>query len=149
MLFQLTNNTHQMENADLTLKEKLKVKTLPDHVEVLMELVGLVDKHYREQRSPKFYANALSVKTAVLNKYCTRILRKSVYELAQDKVHDEAVKLLVYTDWPIKRISYEIGCNDPGYFNRCFKKKTGYSPKKFRLSGLGREYFDKSDTKSI
>lgn len=126
-------------------KEIEQLQKVPDHVELLIELVGLVDKHYQERRSPSFYANALSIKTTLLNKHCKRILQKSVYELVQDKVHEEAVLLLVYTDWPIKRISYEVGCSDPGYFNRCFKKKTGYSPKKYRLSGLGKEFFENTD----
>lgn len=126
-------------------KEILQFQHVSEYVELIMELVGLVNKHYHEQRSPKFYANVLSVKSGVLNKHCRRILRKSVYELVQDKVHEEAILLLVYTDWAIKRISYEVGCSDPGYFNRCFKKKTGYSPKKYRLSGLGMEYFGNTD----
>lgn len=138
-LFLLTGKHIEME------KKILQLQNVPEHVELAMELVGLINKHYHEQRSLKFYANALSIKTTLLNKHCKRILRKSVYELVQDKVHEEAIKLLAYTDWPIKRISYEVGCSDPGYFNRCFKKKTGYSPKKYRLSGLGMEYFEKTD----
>lgn len=138
-----------MESGNLTQKEELEIMSFPAHVEVIMQLIGLVDKHYRKQRSPKFYANTLSLKTVVLNKYCKRILGKSVYDLVQEKIHEEALMLLAHTDWPIKRISYEIGCSDPGYFNRCFKQKTGYTPKKFRLSGLGMEQFDKSDSKII
>ena len=149
--FPLTNKSMEMENENLTLeiKEISLHGPVHDHLQVLMELIRLVEKHYRQHRRPKFYSHALSIKTVILNKHCKRIFRKSVYELVQDKVHDEAIKLLVYTDWPIKRISYEMGCNDPGYFNRCFKKKTGYSPKKYRLSGLGMEQVDKSDRKII
>lgn len=130
-----------MNTANLTFKvqEIFGVQCLPDHVQILMKLIRLIEKHFIQQRSPAFYADALSIHEATLSKYSKMVLGKTVYELIQDKIHHEAVKLLVTTEWSVKRIAYEVGCSDPCYFNRCFKKKTGITPKKFRTYGFKRD----------
>jgi AraC-like DNA-binding protein len=112
------------------------VQQVPDRIQVLMKLVGLIDQHFTQQRSPAFYASVLSINEHLLNKYCKIVLDRTVYEIIQEKLHREAVYLLVKTDWSVKRIAYELGCSDPCYFNRCFKKKTGTTPRKFRLYGF-------------
>ncbi len=44
-----------------------------------------------------------------------------------------AKELLITTKMPISAISTSIGCPDANYFSALFKKKTGYSPKQYRL----------------
>lgn len=126
-----------MRNMNLTLEvqERFEAQNIPEKLQVLIDLVGLINTHYRVHRSPSFYVEKLSIKEYTLNQYCLIWLQKSTYELIQDKIHNEAVRLLLTTDWSAKRIAYEIGCSDPGYFSRCFKKKTGFTPKRFRISG--------------
>lgn len=133
-----------MENRNLNFEilEQFEVQNIPQQLQVLVDLVGLVNTHYQSHRAPSFYAEKLSIKEYTLNQYCVTWIKKTTYELIQDKIHSEAVRLLMTTDWSAKRIAYEIGCNDPCYFNRCFKKKTGYSPKKFRKAGFGMECLD-------
>jgi len=125
-----------MANVNLTFetREKLEVHSIPERLQLLIDLVGLINKFFRVERSPSFYAEKLLIKEYTLNQYCLIWLQKTTYELIQDKIHNEAVRLLMTTDWSAKRIAYEIGCSDPGYFSRCFKKKTGFTPKRFRLS---------------
>lgn len=109
------------------------VQNVPDRIRIIVNLNRLIDQHFTQHRSPAFYANALSINEHMLNKYCRMVMDRTVYELVQEKLHREALKLLITTDWSVKRIAYEIGCSDPCYFNRCFKKKTGLTPKKFRM----------------
>jgi len=124
-----------MKTAKLTFEVQkiFGVQYLPDHVQILMKLVRLIDKHFAQHRSPMFYADMLSIHEPTLNRYSRMVLGKTVYQLIQEKIHYEAIKLLTITDWSVKRIAYEIGCCDPCYFNRCFKKKTGRTPRRFRL----------------
>ncbi|NRF37590.1 AraC family transcriptional regulator [Pedobacter foliorum] len=127
-----------MKTSSLTMEypEILHLQNVPGELQVLIDLIGLIEKHFRKERSPGYYAISLSIKTFTLNSLSKKILRKTIYELIQDKIHHEAIKLLTTTNWSVKRIAYEIGGNDPCYFNRCFKKKTGLSPKRFRSSGF-------------
>ena len=48
----------------------------------------------------------------------------------------EAKRLLVFSDLSGKEIAYHLKYEDPSYFSRIFKKKTGYSPTKFREQNL-------------
>nr|WP_068890379.1 AraC family transcriptional regulator [Pedobacter panaciterrae] len=133
-----------MENPNLTFEviERHEVQNVPDEIQILMDLVGLIDKHFRKQRRPAFYAAALSLKEASLNKLCIEVLRTTIYKLIQDKIHNEGVRLLMTTDWSIKHIALEIGCSDAAYFIRCFKKKTGFSPNRYRNSGAKLTYLE-------
>ena len=44
----------------------------------------------------------------------------------------ESKKEIAFTDKSVKEIAYELGYNDPAYFNRVFKKVAGKSPLQFR-----------------
>lgn len=124
-----------MNTANLTYEVQgpYVVQNVPDRIRVIVNLNRLIDQYFTQHRSPAFYANELSINENLLNKYCRMVMDRTVYELVQEKLHREAVKLLITTDWAVKRIAYEIGCCDPCYFNRCFKKKTGKTPRRYRL----------------
>ncbi|WP_313000559.1 helix-turn-helix domain-containing protein [Chryseobacterium gleum] len=40
--------------------------------------------------------------------------------------------MLFYTDKPVKEIAYDLGYEDPAYFNRLFTNKTGNTPANFK-----------------
>lgn len=130
-----------MNTANLTfeVQEIFGIQHIPDHAQILMKLVGLIDKHFTQHRSPAFYAEIMSISEVMLNKYSRMVFGQTVYEIIQEKLHRKAVYLLVKTDWSVKRIAYEIGCSDPCYFNRCFKKKTGRTPRRYRLVHSSRD----------
>ena len=56
----------------------------------------------------------------------------SMKSLLQQKRLMEGKKKLAFTDKSIKEIGYELGYEDPTYFNRVFKKNTGFTPNQFR-----------------
>jgi transcriptional regulator GlxA family with amidase domain len=49
---------------------------------------------------------------------------------------EEAVRLLRLKTHPVKEIAFLCGFNDPNYFCKAFKKKTGVSPGAFMRSGM-------------
>lgn len=49
-----------------------------------------------------------------------------------EKRIEKSKELLSHTEMPISEIAYETGFQDPLYFTRLFKKKTGESPSSFR-----------------
>jgi AraC-like DNA-binding protein len=51
---------------------------------------------------------------------------------AEQRVLDEAKKMLLLSDMPIHQISYRLTFNDPTNFTKFFKSFEGLTPKQFR-----------------
>ena len=104
----------------------------PPDLQLLKRLQLLIEKDFRENRDVNVYAQKLNCSLRFLNKLTRAYLNKTVYELLQDRIHEEALRLLQYSTLTIKQIAFEKGCCDPPYFCRCFKTRTGESPRNFR-----------------
>jgi len=105
--------------------------TPPDLQKVMM-LQKLIEVHFRQERDLNFYAKRMHLTLPRLNNLTRAHLGKTLYELLQDRLHEEAEKLLKHTSLTAKDIAYELGMNDPAYFFRCFKRVTGMRPREFR-----------------
>ncbi|HEX7868591.1 MAG TPA: AraC family transcriptional regulator, partial [Chryseobacterium sp.] len=50
-------------------------------------------------------------------------------------------RLLFYTDKPVKEIAYDLGYEDPAYFNTLFTNKIGSTPANFKKTYIsGKKY---------
>ncbi|TLV00926.1 helix-turn-helix domain-containing protein [Dyadobacter luticola] len=100
------------------------------------ELVGrfqeMVEKNFRTKHEVQQYAQELSVSPDYLSKIIRKYLGKSSQEYILDKLLLEAKRLLVFTNLSSKEIAYHIQLDDPSYFGRIFKKKTGLTPNEYR-----------------
>ncbi|KAA0989691.1 helix-turn-helix domain-containing protein [Dyadobacter aurulentus] len=100
------------------------------------ELIGrfqeMVEKNFRQMHEVKQYANALSVSPDYLSKLTKKYLGTPSQEYILDKLLLEAKRLLVFTGLSSKEIAYHIHLDDPSYFSRIFKKKTGLTPNEYR-----------------
>lgn len=90
-----------------------------------------------EQNFPKLlkvsdYAALLHVSRSHLNED----LRQHTGRTASDHIHDrillEAKRLLVYSSFTVSEIAYQLRFQDPSYFGRFFRRRTGESPGAFR-----------------
>jgi len=90
-----------------------------------------------EQNFPKLlkvsdYAALLQVSRSHLNED----LREHTGRTASDHIHDrlllEAKRLLVYSSFTVSEIAYQLQFQDPSYFGRFFRQRTGESPGAFR-----------------
>lgn len=90
-----------------------------------------------EQNFPKLlkvsdYATLLQVSRSHLNED----LRQHTGRTASDHIHDrlllEAKRLLVYSSFTVSEIAYQLQFQDPSYFGRFFRQRTGESPGAFR-----------------
>jgi AraC family transcriptional activator of pobA len=93
---------------------------------------ALVEQHYLEHWRVADYAHALSVTPSKLNRVSKALAGRSAFEIAQERLLLEARRRLVYIAAPVQLLAYELGFEDPAYFNRFFKKRTGMTPARFR-----------------
>ncbi|GLU55608.1 helix-turn-helix domain-containing protein [Dyadobacter frigoris] len=102
------------------------------------EIVGrfqeLVEKNFREMHEVQQYATILKVSPDYLSKTVKRFLGVQTQEYILDKLLLEAKRLLVFTNLSSKEIAYHIHMEDPSYFGRIFKRKSGLTPNEYRDS---------------
>lgn len=100
------------------------------------ELVGrfqeMVEKNFREMHEVQQYATKLDVSPDYLSKIVKKYLATSSQEYILDKLLLEAKRLLVFTNLSNKEVAYHIHIEDPSYFGRIFKRKTGLTPNEYR-----------------
>lgn len=100
--------------------------------DLLMRYRTLIEAHFRDQRSPAFYAAALAVTPARLNAACKARAGRTATTILHDRILLEAKRLLVYTDHGVARIAQMTGFDDPAYFSRFFAQRGGISPAGYR-----------------
>ncbi|QRR03567.1 helix-turn-helix domain-containing protein [Dyadobacter sandarakinus] len=115
-------------------KQQNQVPNAAPHA--LPELVGrfqeLVEKNFLRMHEVQQYAILLDVSPDYLSKIIRRHLGISSQEYILEKLLLEAKRLLVFTTLSSKEIAYHIQLDDPSYFGRIFKKKTGLTPSEYR-----------------
>ena len=63
-----------------------------------------------------------------LNKYG----KATPNDIIKDRIILEAKRLLAHSDLNVKEIAYDLGYDDPAYFNRLFAKVSEIAPAEFR-----------------
>lgn len=105
---------------------------LPADLQLLTALNRLVNRKYKETRSPQYYSKALNVPLNRLNKLTLAYYNESLYQHLQSKVHQEVQNRLAHSTLSVKQIAIELGVTDAAYLCRQFKKRTGLKPSEYR-----------------
>ncbi|HEU4717304.1 MAG TPA: AraC family transcriptional regulator [Bacteroidia bacterium] len=107
--------------------------TLPgsQHSMRIRQLEDLIEKNFRTERSPSFYASEMNMSAKQLNRICRETLGKTTSEMISDRVVLEAKRMLAHTDAPFAQIASELGYFDDAYFIRMFRKHSGKTPAAF------------------
>jgi AraC family transcriptional activator of pobA len=85
-----------------------------------------------EFRSPKVFADRLSVHVNYLNRAIKKTTGRTTTDHIFERLTGEAKALLKHTDWNIAEISYVLGFEDQAHFNNFFKNQTKLNPSTFR-----------------
>lgn len=102
------------------------------YLKILENLENFVDKHYDEQKLPKFYANKLNITTKHLNRVVKETVNKTTNQLISERVILEAKRLIIHSNNSLTSIAFTLGFSDYAYFSRYFKNKSGVTPINFR-----------------
>ena len=91
-----------------------------------------VDRHFHEIHHVKEYAELLGESPVQLNRAIKSLTGKTASEIIIERLILEAKRLLMFSDLSNKEVAYKLNYEDPSYFTRIFRKKTGYTPSGFR-----------------
>lgn len=93
---------------------------------------ALVEDAFAEHRPIAWYADRLGVSESRLDRTARAMTGRSAFETVQERLLIEARRKLVYIAAPVSRLAYELGFEDPAYFWRFFRRRTGMTPNEFR-----------------
>ena len=117
---------HGVQDSELPLNN-LK----PAHI-LFIKFRKLVEQEYRNLHTVQEYANRLNVAQRTLHKCVNECSHTSPLAFINERIMLEAKRLVKYSNLMIKEIAFNLGFDDPSYFIKLFKKKTGYLPSDFR-----------------
>lgn len=100
--------------------------------DLFIDFCRLLEQHYREHWPVSRYAGALGTGQARLNRLCQRYGGRSAVDLVQSRLTLEAQRHLIYTPSSAAQIAQQLGFDDPAYFSRFFKRRTGMTPGAYR-----------------
>ena len=82
----------------------------------------------------KYFAHELCYSPNYLSGIIKRETHKTVLEHVHDRVIEIAKKELRNSDKQVSEIAFDLGFEYSQYFSRLFKKKTGMTPREYRIS---------------
>ena len=103
-----------------------------EDVNLLFDLKEIIDAKFREPISMVEISSTLHYKPAKVIQITREKLNYSINKLKSQKLLLEAQRKVVFSDFSTKEIAYDLGFNDPAYFNRFFKLETQKTPSEFR-----------------
>lgn len=104
----------------------------PSHQALFTRFLLLVEQHFLEHWPLERYASHLGLSTQRLNRLVRAGSGRSALELVHERLTREACRRLVYIAAPAASLALELGFEDPAYFSRFFKRRTGLSPQRWR-----------------
>lgn len=108
------------------------IKIPGSEMEVFRDFSRYLEIHFRKKHNVSDYAELLHLAPKTLTHKFKNLNLESPNQLIINRILLEAKRLLFYTDKPVKEIAYDLGYEDPAYFNRLFTNKTGNTPANFK-----------------
>lgn len=99
---------------------------------LIYKLSQLIDSYFIQEKHVKFYAFACNVSEGKLNDICNQYLNCGLKTILQNRLMQEARKLLLTSNLSVAEIAFKLNFKDNSYFNKVFRSKTGITPKEFR-----------------
>ncbi len=104
-------------------------------IELIRQFNILLDKHYKTHKQVSDYADMLYKSPKTLANTFTKLDGSSPLQLIHNRIVMEAKRLLIYTDYSVKEVAYQLGYQDDGPFHKLFKRATQMTPQAFKTAG--------------
>ena len=91
-----------------------------------------IERRFAAHSSVGEYCNDLGISESQLRRACLRVVDQAPVALIHLRIIVEAERQLRYTTMPVAQVAYLLGFEDPAYFTRFFRRRSGLSPKAFR-----------------
>ncbi|WP_026704872.1 helix-turn-helix domain-containing protein [Flavobacterium soli] len=111
--------------------------TQDSEMEFFRHFSRLVEIHYKEKHTVADYADLLHLAPKTITHKFKKLGLSQPNDIIKDRIILEAKRLIIHTNKTSKEIAYQLGYEDPAYFNRLFTLKTGDSPVSFRKKFSG------------
>ena len=98
----------------------------------MQKFLNYIANHYAEDISLESLAKSGNVGKSECLRCFKTSLQTTSYKYLMEYRLSKAADLLKTTDLPIGVISENVGFHQVSHFGKCFKEKTGYSPKDYR-----------------
>ena len=95
--------------------------------EIFQRFIGEVEKHYRKERSVKFYADLLCISP----KYLSTVIYKISQRLAGEWIDAYVILEAKTGKLTIQQISEQLNFSNQSFFGKFFKRCAGVSPKEY------------------
>ncbi|MEN4759470.1 AraC family transcriptional regulator [Chryseobacterium sp. C39-AII1] len=109
-----------------------EIKIPSNELDIFRDFSRHLEIHFREKHNVADYADLLHIAPKTLTHKFKNLHLESPNQLIINRILLEAKRLLFYTDKPVKEIAYDLGYEDPAYFNRLFTNKIGSTPTNFK-----------------
>ena len=101
------------------------------YFETLKKFEKFIEVHFKNKKLANEYADLLNISSRHLNRICKSDYGKTATDVILDRTILEARRLMVSRTKTIGEISLELGYEDPAYFSRVFKNRSGETPSEF------------------
>ncbi|WBV59487.1 AraC family transcriptional regulator [Chryseobacterium camelliae] len=109
-----------------------EIKIPSNELDIFRDFSRHLEIHFREKHNVADYASLLHIAPKTLTHKFKSLHLESPNQFIINRILLEAKRLLFYTDKPMKEIAYDLGYEDPAYFNRLFTNKIGSTPANFK-----------------
>lgn len=110
----------------------LNTATLLNKDNILNIVLPYIEKHFLSNISLSDIAQECFVNKYYLSHVFAESFGMSVGQYVRSKRVELAEKYILETDQPVADIAAQCGFSDPAYFDRLFKKATGFTPLQYR-----------------
>ena len=101
-------------------------------MEVYVQLLHLIQKHYMKERGVRFYAEQLCISPKYLSSVIKNLSGFTVQQLVFQAIIKQAIFYINNSDKSIKQISDLLHFPNASAFGTFFKKQTGVSPRHYK-----------------